>query len=122
MGGRRAYLKQASSIDWFEDKAGYLVYENNLTGEKARVWSDDVAAVAFVCQDWHGGQWSGCYRMMSGDFSYETLNRTLDELRDALEEAEDRTDIDEDDYLELATAVEDLDGIVARIAKIAGEG
>jgi len=114
-------LGQVDSIDCHEDKGGYFVYENTKTKAKARVWGDDVAAIAFVCQDWHGGQNSACYRMMSDDYSYENLDRVLVELSRALHDADDRDDLDEDDYLDLATAVEDLDGIVGRIAKIAGE-
>src|SRR5574341_508165 len=108
------------AIEVHEDKNGYLVYTNTRTGKKARAWGDDVAAIAFVCQDWHGGQKSACYAMMSGDYSYENLDDTLTELREALEDAEDDS-ISEDDYLDLATAVEDLDGIVGRTAAIADE-
>jgi hypothetical protein len=104
------------AIDWHEDKGGYLVYENTKTKEKVRIWGDTLAEVAFICQDWHGGQWSPCYRMMSGDYSYKNLERTLSELQQALHDADGA---DEDDYLDLATAVEDLEGIVDRIAKIA---
>lgn len=114
-------LGETDRIHWYEDRSGYVVYENTQTREKVRVWGDDLAAIAFVCQNWHGGQWSGCYRMMSGDYSYENLTRTLYELERDLKEAGEREDIDEDDYLDLATAVEDLSGIVARIAKIAEE-
>lgn len=119
MARKRRQLRDASpSIDWSEDKNGYYIYENTRTGAQARVWGDTLAEIAFICQDWHGGQRSSCYRMMSGNYSYENLERTLSELQQALHDADGSDDVDEDDYLDLATAVEDLEGIVDRIAKI----
>jgi hypothetical protein len=104
------------AIKWHEDPNGYVVYTNSRTKEKVRIWSDTLAEVAFICQDWHGGQVSSCYRTMSGDYSYENLDRTLTELRRALDEADDRDD--EDDYFDLAETVDDLSGVIGRISKI----
>ena len=103
-------------ITYREDKNGYLVYENTKTGDKAYVWAGDVGEIGFICQEWHGGQGSACYRMMSGDYSYKNLDETLSELQEALEDSED---VSADDYVDLASAIETLEGAVKRIAKIA---
>lgn len=107
-------------VHYYQDDNGYLVYENTNTGKTARVWDGDLVSAVEICKDWHGGQNSPCYRMMSNDFSYRNLKRVLGELRKAQHLA-DNTDakIDGDDYLDLLTTIEDLEGIVARIDKIA---
>ncbi len=57
---------------------------------------------------------------MSNDFSPRTLVAALDELRYAASLANTSgANIDGDDYLDLLTTIEDLEGIVARIDKIA---
>jgi len=117
MSKSRKQHRPASALDYDEDKSGYYTYQNARTGKNARVWGDDLAAIAFVCESWYSGQSSACYRMMSGDYSYENLDDTLSELERALRDA-DADEVDEDDYLDLATAVDDLTGIVDRIAKI----
>jgi hypothetical protein len=108
----------AVTIKWEEDPAGYLVYTNTRTGRRARVWGDTVAEIAFACQEWHGGKGSACYRMISGDYSFELLSRALDELRDAFDHADADDQTDEDAYFDLAEAIEDLEGVIGRIAKV----
>ena len=109
------------SVTHHEDPSGYLVYENSKTGRKARVWVETLEEIADICKEWHGGKRSPCYRLMSGDWSYENLKAALVELQRALRGADEDESVrgDEDDYIDLATAVEDLDGIVKRIAKAA---
>jgi hypothetical protein len=106
-------------VHYHQDENGYLIYENTRTGQIVRVWDGDLASAVEICEDWHGGQTSPCYRMMSNDFSYRNLKRVLGELRRAQQLA-DNTDakIDGDDYLDLLTTIEDLEGILARIDKI----
>jgi hypothetical protein len=107
-------------VRYYQDENGYVVYENTRTGRVAHVWDGDLASAVQICEDWHGGQSSPCYRLMSNDFSYRNLCRVLAELRTAQRMA-DASDakIDGDDYLDLLTTIEDLEGIVARIEKIA---
>lgn len=108
------------AIHYHQDDNGYLVYENTETGRSVRVWDGDLVDAVDICAQWHGGQSSPCYRMMSNDFSYRNLQRTLAELRRAQHMAdESRVDIDGDDYLDLLTTIEDLEGIVRRIDTIA---
>lgn len=107
------------AIRYSQDKNGYLVYKNTETGAVARVWDGDLADAIEICEQWHGGQGSPCYRLMSNDFSPRNLHATLDELRYAAELANaSGIDIDGDDYLDLLTTIEDLEGIVARIDRI----
>jgi hypothetical protein len=97
-----------------------LVYENTRTGQVARVWDGDLVSAVEICEDWHGGQGSPCYRLMSNDFSYRNLRRVLSELRRMQRMADERgVKIDGDAYLDLLTTIEDLEGIVARIDAIA---
>ena len=107
-------------IRYLQDENGYLVYENTRTGAAVHVWDEDLASAITICEDWHGGQNSPCYRLMSNDFSYRNLKRVLGELRRVQQMADgSSTKIDGDDYLDLLTTIEDLEGIVARIDKIA---
>lgn len=108
----------AVSIRYYEDDNGYLVYENTRTGAVVYVWDGDLDDAADICEDWHGGRRSPCYRMMDGDFSYRNLQRVLAELRRVQHLADGDTRIDGDDYLDLLTTIQDLEGIVARIEKI----
>jgi hypothetical protein len=108
-------------VRYYQDENGYLVYTSTRTGRVVRVWDGDLVSAVEICEDWHGGQGSACYRLMSNDFSYRNLQRVLRELRRAQRMADDSgTKIDGDDYLDLLTTIEDLEGIVARIDKIAG--
>jgi len=108
------------AIRYHQDENGYLVYENTETGKSVRVWDGDLASAIEICTDWHGGQDSPCYRLMSYDFSYRNLQRTLSELKYAVKLADETTaKIDGDDYLDLLTTIEDLEGIVRRIDQIA---
>jgi hypothetical protein len=108
------------AIRYSQDKNGYLVYKNTETGAVARVWDGDIADAVEICEQWHGGQNSPCYRLMSNDFSLRNLHASLDELRYAASLANTSgAAIDGDDYLDLLTTIEDLEGIVARIDKIA---
>lgn len=106
-------------VHYYQDDNGYLVYENTRTGKLVRVWDGDIANAVEICKDWHGGQNSPCYRLMSNDFSYRNLRRVLGELRKVQRLADGDESIDGDDYLDLLTTIEDLEGIVARIDKIA---
>lgn len=114
------FAEHTVPVHYHQDDNGYLVYENTNTGKTARVWDGDLVSAVEICEQWHGGQNSPCYRMMSNDFSYRNLKRVLGELRRARDLA-DNTDakIDGDDYLDLLTTIEDLEGIVTRIDKIA---
>jgi hypothetical protein len=56
---------------------------------------------------------------MSNDFSYRNLKRVLRELRQAQREADNQGVDDDDDYIDLLTTIEDLEGIIARIDTIA---
>jgi hypothetical protein len=106
-------------IRYYQDDNGYLVYENTQTGQSVRVWDGDLASAVEICEDWHGGQGSPCYRLMSNDFSYRNLRRVLDELRGAQHMADaSGAKIDGDDYLDLLTTIEDLEGILRRIEGI----
>jgi len=108
------------AIRYSTDKNGYLVYKNTETGATARVWDGDLTDAIDICEQWHGGQNSPCYRLMSEDFSYRTLRGALDELRYAARLADaSGVEIDGDDYLDLLTTIEDLEGIVTRINAIA---
>ena len=108
-------------IRYYQDDNGYLVYVNTRTGNEARVWDGDLASAIEICEDWHGGQDSPCYRLMSNDFSYRNLRRVLSELRRVQQMADvSEAKINGDDYLDLLTTIEDLEGILARIDKIAG--
>jgi hypothetical protein len=106
-------------VHYYQDDNGYLVYENTRTRKLVRVWDGDLANAAEICKDWHGGQNSPSYRLMSNDFSYRNLKRVLSELRQAQREADDQGVEDDDDYIDLLTTIEDLEGIVARIDTIA---
>ena len=107
-------------VRYHQDDNGYLVYENTRTGKSVRVWDGDLANAVEICTDWHGGQSSPCYRLMSSDFSYRNLRAVLGELRYAQKLADETTaKIDGDDYLDLLTTIEDLEGIIARIDQIA---
>ena len=107
-------------IHYYQDDNGYVVYENTRTGKVVRVWDGDLASAVEICQAWHGGQDSPCYRLMSSDFSYRNLHRALTELRYAQRLADESgAKIDGDDYLDLLTTIEDLEGIVRRIDTIA---
>lgn len=108
------------SIRYSQDKNGYLVYKNVATGATVRVWDGDLADAIDICASWHGGQGSPCYRLMSDDFSYRNLQAVLLELRHAQRVTDaSGVDIDGDDYLDLLTTIEDLEGILARIDTIA---
>jgi hypothetical protein len=107
------------AIRYHQDDNGYLVYENTRTGNAVRVWDGDLSNAIEICEDWHGGQDSPCYRLMSNDFSYRNLHRVLGELRRAQQLTDESgVRIDGDDYLDLLTTIEDLEGILARIDKI----
>lgn len=107
------------AIRYYQDDNGYLVYENTQTGQNVRVWDGDLASAVEICEDWHGGQGSPCYRLMSNDFSYRNLQRVLDELRRAQQMTDESgVKIDGDDYLDLLTTIEDLEGILRRIEQI----
>ena len=108
------------SIRYRQDDNGYLVYKNTKTGQVVHIWDGDLADAVEICEQWHGGQGSPCYRLMSADYSLRTLRSVAAELRHAQHLA-DRSgiEVDGDDYLDLLTSIEDLDGILARIDKIA---
>lgn len=107
-------------IRYYQDENGYVIYENTRTGRVARVWDGDLANAVEICEDWHGGQNSPCYRLMSYDFSYRNLRAVLGELRHAQRLADETAaKIDGDDYLDLLTTIEDLEGIIHRIDQIA---
>lgn len=108
------------AIRYHEDDNGYLVYVNTETGASVRVWDGDLEEAMEVCTDWHGGQNSPCYRLVDEDFSYRNLRAALAELQHARDVADKSgASIDGDDYLDLLTTIEDLQGIVARIDAIA---
>ena len=95
------------AIRYSQDKNGYLVYTNTQTGASVRVWDGDLVDAIDICEQWHGGQSSPCYRMLSEDFSYRTLRGALDELRYAQQIADKSgMRIDGDDYLDLLTTIE----------------
>jgi hypothetical protein len=111
------------SVTWRKDPSGYLVYEDSRTGRKMRISTDTLDEIADICKDWHGGKQSPSYRLMSGGWSYENLKAALGELRWTLHEVDEDAEsgdsnVDEDDHIDLATAVEDLEGIVSRIAQV----
>jgi hypothetical protein len=100
-------------ISFSEDSSGYMVYTNTDTGKKVKVWADELAEVAFVCRDWHGGQSTACYAMQSsGDFSPDTLRAALHEL-----ERSSRKGGFEDDA-EVRSAIEVLNTAVDKIDRI----
>lgn len=104
------------AIKWHEDPSGYLVYTNTKTGQQIRIWGDTLSEIAFACQEWHGGKRSACYRMLSGDYSFKTLDAARTELYRALDAADDGEG--DDAYFDLAETVDDLEGVVGRIARI----
>jgi hypothetical protein len=105
-----AHGNPSSDLEWKEDSSGYVVYTNRKTGAKVKVWGERLAGIAFVCRDWHTGQGSGCYAMASsGDYSPETLENALHELR----EADQNTSAPE-----LYEPLEDLERITDELAAI----
>jgi hypothetical protein len=107
-------------IRYYQDDNGYLIYANTATGREVHVWDGDLVSAVDICKDWHGGQSSPCYRLMSNDFSYRNLRRVLSELREAQRVVDENSvKIDGDDYLDLLTTIEDLEGILKRIERIA---
>lgn len=107
-------------IRYHEDDNGYLVYENTRTGNTVHVWDGDLDDAKDICAEWHGGRGSPCHRLVDNDdLSYRNLRGVLGELRRAQRMADGDTSIDGDDYLDLLTTIEDLEGIIARIQKIA---
>ncbi len=108
------------AIQWQTTKNGYLVYRNTRTDQIARAWESDLDAIADVCRSWHDGEGSACHRMMKKDYSYRNMERTLTALARARDNAEaNGIRINGDDWLDLLTAIDDLDGVVRRIRKIA---
>jgi len=106
-------------IRYYQDDNGYLVYENTNTGAEVHVWDGDLETAIDICSDWHGGRSSPSFRLMGNDFSYRNLRATLKELQRVQKMADAAGDVDGEDYLELLTTIEDLEGIVSRIDKIA---
>lgn len=110
-------------IRYHQDKNGFLVYRNTKTGATVHISDDDLANAVDICEDWHGGQRSPCMRLIDSDFSFRNLRDVFRELNYAVELADaTAAKIDGDDYLDLLTTVEDLEGIIDRITAIAGQG
>jgi len=104
------------------DKNGYLVYRNSKTDKVARAWLEDLADIADICHTWQSRQGGPCDRLAAGDYAYKNLQCALEELvdvKDLVDAGEIDADVDGDDYIDLATAIEDLTGILRRIDKIA---
>jgi hypothetical protein len=103
-----------------EHANGYVVYESSRTRKVVRVWKDDLDAIAEVCEMCdQNNPTSAMARVVDGDFSYRTLERALSELRtvrDAINEQGIR--VDGDDYIDLLTAIDDLEGITRRVRAI----
>jgi hypothetical protein len=110
------------TIRYYEDDNGYLVYENVRTGVVVYVWDGDLDDAIETCNDWSAGpRDSPCRRLAAGDFSRRNLRRVLAELRRVQRSIDGDVRVDGDDYLDLLTTIESLEGIVARIEKIADE-
>lgn len=109
------------AIRYYKDDVNdYLVYAHTITGKVVRVSLDDLMSLVEVCEMWHGGPNSPCDFLTANDFSYRNLQRTLNELQRAQQAADESgVEINEDDYLDLLTAIEDLEGILRRIDAIA---
>jgi hypothetical protein len=109
-------------IHYFQDDNGYLVYKNTKTGAFVHVWDGDLANAVDICEDWYENQRSPCHRLINNDFSFRNLRGVLRELNRAVELADATSaEIDGDDYLDLLTTVEDLEGIIDRIIAIADQ-
>ncbi len=108
------------AIRWHEHENGYLVYENTRTGKVVHVWKDDIDAISEVCEMCNqNDSTSAMAKVVDGDYAYRTLGDALSELR-AVRDAIDEQDIrvDGDDYIDLLTAIDDLEGITRRVRAI----
>lgn len=104
-------------IRYQADQNDVLTYENTLTGRRVHVWKEDLADITEVCAMCAPGPRSSVAKIVKGDYSYPTIQRALEELRhirDGLAES----NIDEDDYIDLLTAIDDLEGIARRLAQL----
>ena len=104
-------------IQWYEGDNGILIYTNTTTKRVVYVWEEDLDAIADVCESWKS---TIGVRLATKDYSYRNLTRALGALQRVQHTLDSgRTDgIDEDDYLDLLTAIDDLKGIVSRISQI----
>lgn len=105
-------------IQWYEGDNGILIYTNTRTKQVVHVWEEDLDAIADICEDWKSTIGD---RLANKDYSYRSLVRALGALQRVQHtiDAGHGADVDGDDYLDLSTAIDDLNGIVRRIAQIA---
>ena len=104
------------SIARHTDRNGLFVYTNTRTGRVARVSGDDLESIKETCLAWHGDDNTATRNFIQGDASYRNLCAILAALRSAQDIADNgELAIDNDDYLDLAMSIEDLEGIVRRI-------
>lgn len=108
-------------IRWQHSAHGFLTYRNTSTSKEVHVWEGDLADIGKVYTRCQNVVNSAIYRLATQeDYSYRNLTRALRELevtRDYIDES--NTVVDPDDYLDLLTAIEDLEGILRRIKRIA---
>lgn len=98
------------------DDNGVVRYRNARTDREVVAWRDDIDAIAAVGRVIDR---AGVNHLLDGNFAYRYLRLALDELcyaRDFINR--EHVKINPDDYLDLLTAIEDLQGLVARIARI----
>ncbi len=98
---------------------GVLTYENPKTKRQVFVWREDLVDIGDACIKCQRGQVSPSYRLLNGDFTLSNLHQTLNELKTVRQSLNDRdARINGDDYLDLETAIEDLEGVIRRIQRI----
>ena len=108
------------ALSYHDTSHGYLVYENTATRQRVRVSKDDLVAIGEVCAMCGATNGDAIGRVQAGDYAQRTLRRALTELRAVRDAIQAQAiPIDGDDFLDLLTAIEDLEGILRRVQQIA---
>ena len=99
---------------------GYLIYINDANPKKPiRVWQEDIEAIASVC-----GIFKIDSALLGNDYNYRVLKAALTSLKaikkqtDAKKPYESESQDEQDDYVDLLTAIDDLTGIIRRIDEV----
>ena len=75
--------------------------------DKHEALAHNLIEAAFVCRDWHSGQWSGCYAVQCGQWEHLTAG----DLDRAAWELQRHLDTCTDDYCDCSVLLDAIDAL-----------
>lgn len=101
---------------------GLVVFENRSTLRSVNIWEEDLQVIQDVCAWCTDAKTSPLGRVARGQYSPALLLKALEELehaRDSVDPDALTSEADRDGYIDLLTAIDDLQGVIKRIKQIA---